>query len=47
MVFLLNDSNQFYDVELRREVVLPKAAEIEGGRQNLVKSNQQSEFPFF
>ena len=44
MFLLLNDSNQFYDVELRREVVLPKAAEIEGGRQNLVKSNQQPSF---
>ena len=32
MFLLLNDSNQFYDVELRREAVLSKAAEIEGDR---------------
>ena len=32
MFLLLNNSNQLYDVELRREAVLPKAVEIEGDR---------------
>ena len=42
MFLLLNNSNQFYDVELRRKAVLSKAVEIERDRIKLNQINNPS-----